>query len=160
MFSWLADNATTLYWLLAVVAAGFAAAWYMTRRVKYLGIAAAIGGVAALLFLLTRFVVSDRQQIENNLHAMAAAVVARDAEKFVEYLAKDFVFAGKSRDEVKAYAVQAAKGHGVDDVHVWDIDVRNVDRGKKKASVEFRLRANARDGTFAAFCVSTFHLEE
>src|SRR5262245_13347931 len=67
MLFWIVDHAGIFYWLLSFVALGFIATWYWTKRAKFLGYGGAVVGVGALLFLLTRIVVSDRQQIQNNI---------------------------------------------------------------------------------------------
>lgn len=160
MLSWLADHATTIYWVLALIAVGFVVAWYMTRRTRLLGIAISVVAIMGVVFLLTRLVVSDRQQIENNLHAMKDAVIARQPDKFVSYLAKDFQLAGKGREEWKAEVEGKVKHHAVSGIRVWDIDIKELDRDKKTADVEFRMRADGELGPFAAFCISTFKYEE
>jgi len=160
MFTWLVDHAGTVYLLLGIIAIAFVAAWYMTKRAKHLALAGVVVGIIALVYLLTLVVVSDRGQIRNNLHAMAAAVAAGKGDAFIHHLAKDFQFGGRDRKQVKDYALQEAKKYGVYDIYIWEIDVRELSREEGTAQVEFRLRASARDGTYLAFCRSTFELEE
>ena len=65
--SWLVDNANGLYVWLAVVAAGLVVAWRFNQRVKFLGLAAIPVLLIGLIFLLTRFFVSDSKQLETTL---------------------------------------------------------------------------------------------
>ena len=65
--SWLVDNANLWYVLFGMAALGTGAAWWLRRETKYLvGVTIAVG-VILLLWLLTRLVVTDRQQLELNI---------------------------------------------------------------------------------------------
>src|SRR5579862_4104939 len=98
--AWLVDNATTLSILIGIVALGFGAAWWLHRRRQYAIGAAAALVMLVLLWLLTRFVVTDRQQLDLNIHAMADAVVAGKTDTLLTLLASDFEFQGHKAPEL------------------------------------------------------------
>lgn len=161
MFSWIVDHASTLYWLLIFAALGFVAAWYLTKRAKFLAYAGAVGGVMALLFLLTRIVVSDRQQIENHLRTMAGFVVEGKSNRLAQHLAKDFLLQGRDREAVARAVVDAARRFDVRNIHLFDFDCKELDRDQGRAKMEFKVRVDGGGDTWGlVHAKSTFVREE
>ncbi len=85
--SWLTDDPTMVLLAAAVLAVGFLIAFLKTGRGLYL---LWLGGVVLatmVLVLVERYVVTDREQIEDTLRGAAAAVEANDFDAAFEYLA-------------------------------------------------------------------------
>src|ERR1700683_3671021 len=107
----LVDNATLWYVLFGMSGLAFGAAWWGHRRPKLLlGVAAAVA-LIALLWLLTRMIVTDRQQLHRNVLAMADAVVEGKSDVLLKYFANDFEFQGRKRKELADGVTRAAKLH-------------------------------------------------
>jgi hypothetical protein len=140
--SWLIDNANIWYVLFGMVALGFGTVFWLQRRPKYLlGVLAALG-LMGLVWLLTLLVVTDRRQLELNVHAMADAVAEGKKEILLKHLAKDFAFQGQQREVLAESAIQAAKQHQVYDIHIFGFDVEELH--EQTAKVYFRASAHAR----------------
>jgi hypothetical protein len=85
--SWLTEDSTIVLIIAVVVAAGLVLAFLKTGRGLYL---LCLGGVillAMVLVLIERYVVTDREQIEETLSGAAAAVEANDFDAALAYLA-------------------------------------------------------------------------
>ncbi len=134
--SWFIDNAGFWYFVIGMIGLGFGTAYWMQRRPKLLlGVAVAVG-LIALLWLLGRMVVTDRQQIHNNVLAMADAVVAGKGDVLLKYFAGDFDFQGRKRQEVANSVASAAKQHAVTDIVIAAYDVEELK--ERTAKVYFR----------------------
>ena len=154
--AWFVDNAPTLYILIGIVALGFGAAWWLHRRRHY-AIGAAVAVVMlALLWLLTRFIVTDRQQLDLNIHAMADAVVSGKTDTLLKLWATDFEFQGHKAPELAVAVVKVAKQYQVNDIHISGIDVENITA--TSAKVFFRATAHARgdDRPYMVACRAAF----
>ncbi|MCI0380988.1 MAG: hypothetical protein L0215_25670 [Gemmataceae bacterium] len=139
MLWWLVDNAKISFLFLGIVALCFGVAFWLNKRVKYLGGVAAAVVAIAFVWMLTRIVVTDRIQLELNLHAMAEAVVAGKTSDLLEHFAKDFEFRSYDRASAAKYAVDIAARYKVGQVRFWSVDVEEVSREKKLATVGFNL---------------------
>jgi hypothetical protein len=124
--SWVVDNANTWYVLLGIVAIGFGAAFWLHRRPKYLlGVAAAVG-LIALVWLLTRLVVTDRKQLELNVNAMADAVVEGKADVLLKHWAKDFEFQNQKGEKLAEAVVLGAKRYKVREIVISSFNVEEL----------------------------------
>lgn len=158
--SWFIDNAGSWYLLLGLVTVGFGAAFYVTRRVKWLGAAGAALAAMALVWLLTKLVITDRRQLELNVRAMADAVVEGKAEVLLKHFAKDFKFQGRSRENVAQGVTSAARQHGVNDIHLYQFQVEEISRSKGTATMFFRATAyGGQESLYMAACRAYFVLE-
>jgi hypothetical protein len=85
---WIVENPWPILIVVALGELALLVAFYRTGRVKMtlwmLILAAAAGGY----WLLEKEIVTDREQIENNLHAIAAAMVANDVATVESYISK------------------------------------------------------------------------
>src|SRR5690349_122568 len=88
--SWLIDHANVVYILLGIVALGFVTAWWLNKRVKFLAYALLPLALIGLFWLFTRMVVTDQQQIQLNVEAMAEAVVNQDADRLFRHVSTKF----------------------------------------------------------------------
>jgi hypothetical protein len=154
--TWLVDNFQILSILLGISALAFGAAWWLHRRRQFAIGAAAAVVILVLLWLLTRFIVTDRQQLALNVYAMADAVVAGKSHALVQLLTGDFEFQGHKAPELAAAVVKAAKQYQVNDIHISGIDVEDLTA--TAAKVFFRATAHARgdDRPYMVACRATF----
>jgi len=143
MLSWLVDHSNIIYFLLGALALILLAAGWTTRRLKFWGYAAAAIGCIALFWLMTKFVVSDRQQIILDLDAMASAVVERKSDALIQHFTKDFHYRDLGREEACKRIVAAARTYKIRNVLIWD---KNVTVRGDAAEAIFNFRADAEDG--------------
>jgi hypothetical protein len=141
--SWLVDNANTFYVLLGIIAVGLLLIWRNNRQGKYLCYTAGVLVVIGLIWLLTRFYVSDSKQLEANVNAMAAAVVAGKADDLFKHVSKDFRYKGRDRDLMYAVVKKAMENHKINDVRISSFRVDELSRGKKFAKTSFRVSTTA-----------------
>ena len=141
--SWFVDNATTLYILLGIIAAGCVVAWRLNQRVKFLGYAAIavvlIGGV----WLLAHFGTSDNKQLETNVRAMADAVQAGDVDELFKHVSKDFRWKGIDRDLMYAGVKRQITAQKITHVGISSFRVENSSRADQYAKTSFLVSANA-----------------
>lgn len=155
MLDWFVDNANVVYIVLGLIVLALAVSWWLNRRVRTLVIAAGIIALAAVFWLLTILIPTDRKQIQANLWAMRQAVLDRKADDLIKHWAKDFRFQGRSRDDLARAIAAAASQFKVDNINLWEFDVKSLE--DDKAEIWFRCVANAKDGgTFLAICKANF----
>src|SRR5438105_1997064 len=130
--SWLVDNANTWFVLLGILGLGLGMAWWIQRQPRLLlGVAAAVA-LIALVWLLTRLVVTDRQQLQANIREMANAVVEGKADVLLKHLANDFQFQGRQRQDLVDGIARGAKLYRVSNVVISGFDVEEwQDRSAK-----------------------------
>jgi hypothetical protein len=143
MLSWLVDRASVVYLLLGTAILVVAALWWMNRRRAFLIVLGGLGGLLALELLVTRLVVTDRQQIERSLWAMANGVVQRKPDEVFAHLARDFKFDGKRRAEFTARTAPTISQGRVQDLYLWQFEFEQLDRAAKKARVTFNVRVTS-----------------
>jgi hypothetical protein len=164
--SWLVDNAATVYVLLGMVAGGFAMAWWLTKRVKFLAVAGGIVALMALFWLLTRLVVTDRRQIETNVREMADAAAAGRVEDLVRHLAADVTVQRRDfkRKEVADAVRRVLNVSPIKYVHIFDFEVTELTRqgNQGHAAVNFKARVDGRGDEVLAlpWCVTDFVIED
>jgi hypothetical protein len=141
--SWLVDNANALYVLLAIIAAGLVVAWRFNQRVKFLGLAVIPLLLIGVIYLLTRFVVSDSKQLELNVDAMRKAVVAGNVDDLFTHVSKDFRYKGIDRELMYAGAKLKMAEHKVNDIAIRSFRVEQVSRADRFAKASFLMRAGA-----------------
>jgi len=158
---WLVDNANVWYLLFGIVALGFAAAWWIERRHKYLlGVAVAAGFILGL-WLLSKVVITDRGRLQMNLREMAAAVESGRPEALLQHFAQDFRYDNADRAEVARLVTDNAQRYKVGQVHLWNLSVEDVNRAKGSAKISFgvTVRDTAGAELFMGMCETTFGLE-
>ena len=157
---WLVDHAGTVYLLLGIVALSLLAAFWLNRRVKFLGLAAGAFAVIALFWLLTRVVITDRKQIDQNVRTMADAVVAGDTNTLMKYVATNFRYKGMTRDQVEKMVLGSAKRFRVSEIVITNLQVPELSREARKAKVEFQATVHNPDGPRPFHLKTEFVLEE
>jgi hypothetical protein len=139
--SWLTDNATTLYILLGLMAAALLMIWRSNRQNKYLGGAVGALLLMGLIWVLSRFHISDSKQLEMTVQAMANAVAAGKVDDLFKHISNDFQYKGMTRDEVYEKSQTAIRFHKVKEVHIANFIVEELSRTKKTAKTRFRVSA-------------------
>jgi hypothetical protein len=142
--SWLVDNANLIYLFLGIVLLGLGVRWWLHRRVKTLFLAAGVVCLIVLFWLFTLLIPTDRKQIQDNLWAMAKAVLDKDPDALAQHWAKDFSFKGLGRNELAQAVVRAATQFQVESINLWEFDVKELE--ETKAKIWFRCVANAKGG--------------
>jgi hypothetical protein len=126
--------------LLLIAGALFGAVGWRERRTRYLAAAGIALGLILVIWGLSRLIVTDRQQLEINIRAMAAAVVDGNKDVFLKHLAKDFAFEGMDRQALAAYV--ASRARAIDHVRIWRFEVEKLDRHKGTAQALFGVTVN------------------
>jgi hypothetical protein len=160
--SWLVDNANTVYVLLGIVALGFVTAWWMNKRVVFLAWAGGFVVLMVLFWLLTRVVVTDRQQIEHTVVAMANAVVEKKPQEVLKHVSRDFQYKQMKREELAALINTSVDRWKINEVKIWDFDVIELSRPQRSAKVRFKASvfASELDRPVVVLCVGDFALED
>jgi hypothetical protein len=139
---WLVDHANIWYVLLGIIAVGWIAVWWTNRRPKQLLGAGAAIALIVLVWLSTRVVITDRMQLDRNVHAMADAAVDGKRETLLGLFAKDFQFQGHKAPELAELITKNAKQHQVYDIHISSFEVEELT--DRTAKVYFRASVHSR----------------
>ena len=159
--SWLIDHVDVIYILLGIVALGFITAGWLTRRVKFFVYAAVPLLLIGLIWLLTRFVVTDRQQIEANVGTMADAVVAGDQQTLFKHVSREFSHNHMTREELAKRVTTIAALYKITEVKIWEFEITELSRGNRSAKARFNATVFNRDGPIrVVLCLAEFVLED
>lgn len=116
-----------------------------TQRGKYLGWALGALGLAAVLVLVERFWVTDRERIEATLYAIADAVERSDADALESYLAPEF------DEEIgtisRAYMRGRLKAAEFEFLILSNMDISRPGRQTRQATAEVSARASWKERT-------------
>jgi hypothetical protein len=85
--SWLTEDPTVILLAIGVVAVGIIIAILKTGRGLYLTWLGGVALLAILVVFLERYIVTDREKVEDTLYGAAAALEANDVEAVASYLA-------------------------------------------------------------------------
>jgi hypothetical protein len=159
MFHWLIDHALLIYVLLGVFVLGFLLVYRNNRDRRALIAVCVLLGSGLLVFLLTLLIVTDRQQIERNLHALRDAALNNRPAEMRKYFAADFAFRKRKVDEIVASAPAALKAHRVNDITLGKIRFETI--GDGKAKIFFNAAAHQENVEFPqpVQCEGEFTLE-
>ena len=141
MLEWLVNHAVAVYVVLGLAALGLLIALWATRKRPYsLGLVLVLA-LAALFALLALFVPTDRKRIIGAVQAMEAGVKAQNAERIFAHVSDQFQLGGLDKTAFRQFVEQVFKHSGqVDEVHAWDFDNVQVDRPRKIATLEFKVK--------------------
>jgi hypothetical protein len=156
---WLVDHANTIYLVLGAVALGFAAAFWLNKRVKFLAIAGGVLALIGLFWLLTQWVVTDRGQIRRNLDTMASAVVDGDADRLFKYVAADFQYQGMSRKQLYEAVSRTIKFYNITDIPITNTEIESLSRETRSAKVTFNATVHGPEGPRPFLLRTDFVLE-
>lgn len=154
--SWFVDNAHILYVLLGIIGIAFLAAWWLHRRNKLLLGAVIAAGLILLLWLVTRMVVTDRQQLETSVHAMADAALHGKADVLVKLFADDFEFQGRKRKDLADGIVRGAKAYKVSDVVISGFDVEDLQERSAKVFFRATIHHGVDDRPYLVACRASY----
>jgi hypothetical protein len=136
MFSWLVDQAVLVYLLLGCGLLASVLAWWLQRR-RSLALAALVCASLLLLFwLMTRLVVTDRQQLRQLFDELADAV-CHQPTAVPSRLAQDFRYGSLTRAEVLRYLNEHLPHYPLREVRIRQMHFVSVSRAAKHAEVEF-----------------------
>jgi hypothetical protein len=161
MLSDLVDHAGLWFLLLGIAGLVLASLWWMTRRREYVWAFAGVAALIALLWLLTRFVVTDRMQIVRTVQVMAQAVQQRNLDEFFKHVASSFRHETMNAPELRRYMESQLKRHQVRTFHVTGVRAEDVARTGKSGKAEFWIQVEGdwEGGVPPMRCESTFTLE-
>ena len=126
------------------------------RELAALAIILAIG---FLVWWLCSLVMTDRKQIEANMHTLANAALNAQPEKMASFLA-DRKYGGRTRAQIAEEVTHLAKSHGIHNYRISDFQIEKFDKEIGRAEATFMLRVDARDGQRPLRCWATFVFEE
>ena len=141
MLEWLVDHAVAVYVGLGVVALGLLVALWVTRKRPYaLGLVIVIA-VAAFFALLTLYVPTDRTRIIGAVGAMEAGVKAQSADLIFANVSDQFRLGGLDKAHFRHFVERVFNPPGqVEEIHAWDFDNLQIDRPRKTATLEFKVK--------------------
>jgi len=140
--AWFVDNASALYVLLGIIAAGLVATCYLNKRVKFLGYAAGVIILMGLVWLITQYGTSDAQELEKSVHAMGNAVERGNVDELFKHISKDFSYHGKDREVIHAAAQMAMRKDRVKSLRITSFRVEELSRADKSATTSFLVRVS------------------
>jgi hypothetical protein len=147
MLFWFLDRALLIYVILALLAIGLALV-YRNHRDRHSAIAlAVVVALGVLLFVLSLLVVTDKQQIAKNIHAMRDAVLANKPQDLVKHFAPDFKFQDYDREAIAKALPMTGKFVKIVDIVITGMDVQTASRSEGGRAV-FMATAHASDGPY------------
>jgi hypothetical protein len=130
MFQWLADHVIPLSVLLILVAAAGFAHWWLSRKRNVLYGAGVAVFLMVVLWILSIFVVTDRQMIVTTIKEMEQAIKERKVDKFFEHVSKSFRHNGMDKDGFRLYVKGQFDRYKqkMDTFQISGVNVENVSR--------------------------------
>ena len=125
---------------MGVIALGLAIAYWTRRKRVYFigfGVVVALGCLAEMIAIL---IVTDNEQIQVNLQAMARGVSARDTEAIFKHVANDFHIAGTDKAGLKALAERVLHDGELTEVVMWDFDRADISASGSSATISFMVK--------------------
>jgi hypothetical protein len=165
MPTWLVEDPTFVYFLLALAGLGLAYGWWVTRRGKYLLGVGGVIGLIVLIMLLDRWVVTDQEQIVEKIQLMADGVAARDMGRTFAHVSDRFRLGGRTgamdKQAFRRWAEDAIRHHRVTSLRVWGFTHGLADRDKRAATIEFLVKGHGDWGRGGEFyrCKASFRLD-
>lgn len=162
MFNWIADNAATISVLLGFAGLGLGVGWWMTRERRY---AIGAGGVICLIgvvWLVSHVTVTDTRRLRSTVQEMADAVGARRPDIIMGDVSDRFELNGLGKEAFRGVVERYVGGGQVDSMWVSDIQIRELSRPERRATVLFNVGASgpAIRGEGFYRCEAHFALEE
>jgi hypothetical protein len=119
--------------------------WWQNRTRRYLIALGAVAFLAALVFLLTLLVVSDRQVLTNTISRMANDLEKRRVNEFFQNVSSSFRHSPMDAKAFRGYVESKLKHFQVKRFHVSKFEV-DLLLPRDKAKVSFRIQV---DGNFS-----------
>jgi hypothetical protein len=161
MPSWLAEDPTPVYILLAVAAVALAVAYWNTRKRAYLVGIGAVLLLAGVVWLIDFLVVTERERLVKTVNTMGRAVQALDVDGVFRHLSEDFEFGGMRKAAFQESVRRGVRLYDVREMQIWDVQVPEVSAEKRTARVEFnaKVRGNWSGGEEFYLVKAEFVLE-
>ena len=153
MLAWIADQANVFYFVFGVAVLLLLALGWRTRRAKYWSYAAGAASLLLLVFILTKFVVTDRQQIALNLEAMRRATIDANPDALFAHISKDFRFGTRTRDELYNRVAAAIKTNKIKQI---SFSRQQVTVNGNSGEAFFNFHADADVGRYPASANARF----
>jgi len=155
------DWFTPVVVILALIELALLVAFWTMRNRKYAAAMLAVGAAFVAVWLIARFLPTDRKAIESAIDDMAAGVKNRNPNQIFAHLAKDFRFRSLDKDAFQRLAESHVRGGTVDEVRILSYEKFDIRKGEKKADVEFQVKpfGRATGETLYYLCRARFVLE-
>jgi hypothetical protein len=151
----LADHASQIYFLIGFAAVLAGMVGVMGRRKIWLAVAVLLALLIPAAWLLLRGVSTESTRLEANIDALRKAIVARDRDAALKYVADDFRYKVKKKspenwfDEIE----KKMKEYGVDDLRVERLEIKRISSADREASVSFHVDARrGAESIYSAEC--------
>jgi hypothetical protein len=135
--SWFVESPALAFTIGGIASAILLIAFFQSGRVVWLGWLAVVLLVVAALWGLERFVVTDREQIENTFYAAAGGLEAGDAQAVLAHVAPT---ATSLRNEI-AYRM---RGNQFDEVRITNLNIEFTDSESTAAEARASGRLSIR----------------
>jgi hypothetical protein len=157
MLGWLVDNAVLLYVLLGFVGVLLLLLWWQNRTRRHVIALGVVAFLAALVFLLTRLVVSDRQVLLRTITRMADDLEKRRDDDFFHNVSQSFRHNVMDVKSFHEYVRGKLKHYEVKRFHVYKFEVDQlVPRDKAKARFHIQVEGNWEDSPPPMRCEAEF----
>ena len=104
MPAWLTEDPSLAYLVLGLLALGSAAAFWVRQDRRFLVGLAAAAVLLLIVLLVSRFVVTDREQIALTVREMAAGVGRRDVNGIFSHISDKFRLGGRDKKAFRQLA--------------------------------------------------------
>jgi hypothetical protein len=95
--------------------------------------------VLALVWFAANYLPSDRKQLEDNVHAMANAIIAGKMDELFAHVSEDFQYKAMTREKLHALAQQSIRRNQVREVRISKFEVTELSPSQKVAKTSFRV---------------------
>jgi hypothetical protein len=140
MPTWLSENYVTVLVILGLLALGLVFGYWTSRKRAFLIGLGVVAVLALLAWLISVFIVTDNQQIQASLKAMARGVSARDTEAIFKHVAKDFHIGGLDKEGLRKLADSVLHDGQLTEVVMWDFDQAEVAPSRASAKITFMVK--------------------
>src|SRR5947207_3402305 len=140
MPTWLTEDPSPVYLILGLVALGLFVAYRVRRQRKFLYGVVGVAVLAGVVWLIDYLVVTDREQIVQNVGVMAAAASRRDLERVFDHVSNDFRHGSLDKAGFRQAAEQAVSRHNVRDIQVWDFEPGEIAPATRTAKIAFKVK--------------------
>lgn len=157
---WLAEHADQVYFLFALSAFVLAGVWWIQRQLLYL-----VGAGVMLLgllgaWLVLRNVSTDAKELQANLHSLSEALIKKDRDKALSFVADEFKYKSKSAEKWYDLITEWIDDYKISDFRVNDFEIKSLDRSKSEAKTHFQIEAiHKSKPIFSAGCTWEWELD-
>ena len=161
MPSWLVENPTPVYVILGLTALVLGYGLLVTRERRFalgLGI---VAGLFVLVMLLDYLIVTDFEQIQQNVQTMTRGTVEKDLDRVFELISKDFHYHSMDKQSFRRFAGNVQRDWEVQDIKVWEFEAKEISRQKRTASVDFKIKVEGNWGSRKEYfrCLAEFSFD-